>query len=257
MNIFHAIILGIIEGLTEFLPISSTAHLIIANRLLALPNTDFVKSFDIIIQLGAILAVVAIYARRLLAKPKTIIKILVAFIPTAIIGLTLYPFIKEVLFENILVIALALIIGGIILILFEKYYKNINTSIQVSEVTTFQAIKIGLFQSLAIVPGVSRAGATIIGGLSLGLSRKTIVEFSFLLAIPTMLAATGLDIIKSGFNFSNQEWLLLTIGFITAFITALAAIRFFLHYIQKNTFTNFGWYRIIIGLAILAFIIFK
>ncbi|QQS60297.1 undecaprenyl-diphosphate phosphatase [Candidatus Falkowbacteria bacterium] len=248
MNFFQAIILGIIEGLTEFLPISSTAHLIIANRLLAISITDFVKSFDIIIQLGAILAVVVLYARRLLLDRPTLQKIIVAFIPTAIIGFFLYPFIKNNLLENIPLMAYALIIGGIIMIIFE--YKKPTQKLE-KHISYYRALLIGFFQSLAIIPGVSRAGATIIGGQSLGISRKTIVEFSFLLAIPTMIAASGLDVIKSDFKFTTYEWSLLAVGFVTAFITALLAVRFFLRYIEKHSFSAFGWYRIIIGLLIL------
>lgn len=252
MNFFQAIILGIIEGLTEFLPISSTAHLIIANRLLAISITDFVKSFDIIIQLGAILAVVVLYARRLLLDRPTFQKIIVAFIPTAIIGFFLYPFIKNNLLENIPLMAYALIIGGIIMIIFE--YKKPTQKLE-KHISYYRALLIGFFQSLAIIPGVSRAGATIIGGQSLGISRKTIVEFSFLLAIPTMVAASGLDVIKSDFKFTTYEWSLLAVGFVTAFITALLAVRFFLRYIEKHSFSAFGWYRIIIGLLILFLLI--
>lgn len=252
MTFLQAFILGIVEGLTEFLPISSTAHLMITNRLLALPITDFVKSFDIIIQLGAILAVVILYLKKLLVRPKTFYKIFLAFIPTAIIGLFLYPVIKNKLLGNITIAALALIIGGIIMILFEARQKQTTTQ---ENISFRQALLIGVIQSLAIIPGVSRAGATIIGGQALGVSRKAIVEFSFLLAIPTMVAATGLDIIKNDFNFSSSEWLLLTVGFITAFITALLAIRFFLKYIEQHSFTAFGWYRIIIGALILIFLL--
>lgn len=251
MNILQAIILGIVEGLTEFLPISSTAHLIIANRLLAIPLTDFVKSFDIIIQLGAILAVVILYIRQLLLDRPTLYRIIVAFIPTAIIGFFLYPFIKNNLLENMKLIAFALVIGGVIMIIFEHTRKSDKTE---KHISYFRALLIGIFQSLAIIPGVSRAGATIIGGQSLGISRKTIVEFSFLLAIPTMVAASGLDIIKSDFSFSTSEWGLLATGFVTAFITALLAVQFFLRYIEKHSFSAFGWYRIIIGLLILFFL---
>jgi len=252
MNILHAIILGIIEGLTEFLPISSTAHLIVANRLLGIPLTDFVKSFDIIIQLGAILAVVILYIRRLLFDRPTLYRIIVAFIPTALIGFFLYPIIKNNLLENIRLIAYALVIGGVIMIIFEQTRKSEKIE---KHISYYRALLIGVFQSLAIIPGVSRSGATIIGGQSLGISRKAIVEFSFLLAIPTMLAATGLDVIKNDFNFTSSEWSLLAVGFVTAFITALLAVQFFLRYIEKHSFSAFGWYRIIIGLLILFFLI--
>lgn len=252
MNILHAIILGIVEGLTEFLPISSTAHLVVANRLLAIPITDFVKSFDIIIQLGAILAVVILYLRRLLLDRATFQKIVVAFSPTAVVGLLLYPLVKNNLLGNLKVIAYALLIGGIVMIIFEHTRQSKKAE---KHISYFRALMIGIFQSLAIIPGVSRAGATIIGGQSLGVSRKTIVEFSFLLAIPTMMAASGLDLIKSNISFNTSEWLLLIVGFISAFITALFAVRFFLRYIENHSFSAFGWYRIVIGLLILFFLV--
>lgn len=248
MTFLHAIILGIIEGITEFLPISSTAHLMIANRLLHIPLTDFVTTFDIVIQLGAILAVVILYVRRLLFNGSTFVKIIVAFIPTAIIGLILYPLVKHNLLGNLRVAAYALLLGGIIMIMFEQFRRPAK---QEKSISVLRAFSIGLFQSLAIIPGVSRAGATIIGGQALGVERKTIVEFSFLLAIPTMVAASGLDLIKSNINFNGQQWLLLCLGFVCAFITALLAVRFFLRYIEKHSFSAFGWYRIIVGLLIL------
>lgn len=252
MNYLQAIILGIVEGLTEFLPISSTAHLIIANRLLAIPLTDFVKSFDIFIQLGAILAVVILYVRRLFLDRATFQKIVVAFLPTAVIGLLLYPLIKNNLLGNIRLMAFALLIGGILMIIFEHSPQSKKVETHISY---FKALLIGIFQSLAIIPGVSRAGATIIGGQLLGLSRKSIVEFSFLLAIPTMAAASGLDLVKSNVHFSSSEWVVLGIGFVSAFITAMFAVRFFLRYIEKHSFSVFGWYRIIIGLLILFFLV--
>lgn len=252
MNILQACILGIVEGLTEFLPISSTAHLMMINQLLSIPITDFVKSFDIIIQLGAILAVLLLYIRRLLVDRPTLFKILVAFVPTALIGFFLYPLVKNNLLGNIRIAAYALIIGGVIMIIFEHTRVSKKTE---KSISYLRAFKIGLFQALAIIPGVSRAGATIIGGQSLGIDRKTIVEFSFLLAIPTMAAASGLDLVKNDFSFNNSEWILLAIGFISAFITALLAVRFFLRYIEKHSFTAFGWYRIIIGIIILLWLI--
>lgn len=250
MNILHAVILGIVEGLTEFLPVSSTAHLLIANRLLGLSLTNFVTSFDIYIQLGAILAVIVLYGRQVLLDKRNILRVVAAFIPTALIGFFLYPFVKHILLESLLLIAIALIIGGIVLILFERFSKKKDSD----AFSYAQAAGIGVFQALAIIPGVSRSAATIIGGEIIGLKRKTIVEFSFWLAVPTMLAATGLDLIKSDFAFSNYEWLLIAIGFVVAFLTALLAIKFFLSYIQKHSFAGFGWYRIIIGLLILLFI---
>lgn len=252
MTLLDALILGIIEGLTEFLPISSTAHLMIANRLLSIPLTNFVKSFDIIIQLGAILAVVVLYLRRLLLEHVTFYKVFLAFVPTAIIGALLYPVVKNSLLGNLPVAALALILGGVVMIIFEYTQKNQNGN---DNITFRQAFWVGVFQILALIPGVSRAGATVIGGQSLGVSRKTIVEFSFLLAIPTMIGAAGLDMVKSSFIFNSSEWLLLAIGFFSAFLTALLAVKLLLRFIERHSFTTFGWYRIIIGLLILLFLI--
>jgi undecaprenyl-diphosphatase len=252
MTILHALILGLVEGITEFLPISSTAHLDLTRQFLNLPNTDFIKSFEIIIQLGAILAVIVLYWRKLLANFQTYFKLLsIAFLPAAIIGLIAYPFIKNVLLGNNLIMALSLLIGGVIIYIVEL----INKTPSKDQISNQSAFQIGLFQCLAMIPGVSRAGATIMGGLTLGIKRETIVEFSFLLAIPTMLAATGLDLIKSDFSFSSNEWLLLGIGLLTAFASALIVIKLFLAYIAKHNFIYFALYRIALGLTLLLTIV--
>jgi len=255
MNTIHGLILGLVEGLTEFLPISSTAHLILAQQWLRLPSSEFLKTFSISIQLGAIIAVVIMYWRRVLNNREIIGKVMAAFVPTAIIGLALYGFIKRYLLDSPLIIAWALIIGGVLIILLEKYYakRQIKTeeNNNLANISYSQAILIGFFQTLAIIPGVSRSGATIMGGLGLGIRRQDIVEFSFLLAIPTMAAATGLDLIKTNLNFSPSEIAIWVTGFITAFITAILGIKFFLRFIQKNDFTIFGWYRIGLGLIVL------
>lgn len=251
--------MGIVEGLTEFLPISSTAHLIFTSVLLKIPSSEFLKSFEISIQLGAILAVVLIYFKRVWNNISIIWKLAAAFIPTAIIGLLLYKIVKNYLLESYLLIAISLVVGGIIIILFEKYYsKHILSEASdddLNKITYKQAAILGVVQSLAIIPGVSRAGATIIGGLSLGIKRKTIVEFSFLLAIPTMLAATILDIYKNPTIFSGDQLTVWLVGFITSFITAIIGVKFLIKYVQNNNFTFFGWYRIVIGLIVLAFIL--
>jgi len=270
MTILHGLILGIVEGLTEFLPISSTAHMILASELLKVPSTEFLKTFEISIQLGAILAVVILFWKKIWSSWNLIGKLIAAFIPTAIIGLVFYKIVKNYLLDNNYIIAGALLIGGIIFIIFEKYLARKNkgqefantaneTNIAPSEsdISYKQASIIGLFQSLAIIPGVSRAAATIIGGLSLGIKRKNIVEFSFLLAIPTMLAATGLDLLKSRsalMSLSSHELLIWLIGFIASFLTAIIGVKFFIKYIQKNNFIPFGWYRIILGLIIFGWI---
>jgi len=248
MTILQAITLGFVEGLTEFLPISSTAHLDLVRQLLNIVATDFTKSFEIIIQLGAILAVIVLYWKKIISNFKNYFKLLsIAFLPAAIIGVIAYKFIKTVLLGNNFVMAIALLVGGIIIYLMEMDKKPAK----LNEVTIHSAWKIGLFQCLAMIPGVSRAGATIMGGLWLGLKRETIVEFSFLLAIPTMLAATGLDLIKSNFSFSSNEYMLLAIGLATAFISALAVIKLFIAYVAKHNFVWFALYRIALGAFLL------
>jgi undecaprenyl-diphosphatase len=258
MTISIAILLGLLEGITEFLPISSTAHLIIAAKALNLPDSDFLSSFLISIQLGAILSVAALYAQKLLKEPKLILKIAAAFIPTAIIGLAAYKLVKNYLMESLPLVAAALLIGGIILIILEKYFARKNQELSEQRLTDLsyrQAGLIGVFQALAIIPGVSRSAATIMGGISLGVSRKNIVEFSFLLALPTMAAATILDLYKTPPTLQGQEPLFWCIGIITAFVTAIIGIKFFLKFIQKHDFQIFGWYRIALGLILLAWIL--
>lgn len=250
MDIIASIVLGIVEGVTEFLPISSTGHLTLVANLLGITQTDFVKSFEVIIQLGAILAVVALYWRKLLTNLPVLKRVIVAFLPTAIIGLILYKFIKTYLLGNSLVVVWALFIGGLILIAFEIWHnKKPSDKSEIEQISYPQAITLGLCQSVAMIPGVSRSAATIIGGLALGIKRETIVEFSFLLAVPTMAAATGLDLLKSSISFSLNEWGLLFIGFSISFLSALIAIKSFLAYIQKHDFIAFGLYRIVIALA--------
>ena len=257
MNFIQATIIGIVEGLTEFLPVSSTAHMIITSRLMGLKADDFAKTFEIVIQLGAILAVVILYFKQLW-NWQNIKKLVVAFIPTAIIGFTLYKLIKSYLMENLTVIVWALIIGGVILIIFEKLHdrkKEPEEGKGISEISYQQCFYIGLFQTLAIVPGVSRSAATIIGGLALGLKRKTIVEFSFLLAVPTMVAASGFDLIKSASSISSAQFGILGIAFLVAFIVGGLSVKFFIKYIQKYNFIPFGIYRVIIGLALLLWLV--
>ncbi len=256
MTIIQSFIMGIVEGLTEFLPISSTAHLIFTGQLLHIPTSDFLKSFEISIQLGAILSVVILYWKKVWSNLGIIWKIAAAFIPTSIIGLIFYKLVKSFLMESNLVIAISLIVGGIIIILFENWYakKNIDETedeADLNKITYKQAVTLGVVQALAIVPGVSRAGATIIGGLAQGIKRKTIVEFSFLLAIPTMLAATALDIYKNPTIFTGDQLTVWLVGFVVSFITAIIGVKFLIKYVQKNDFKAFGWYRIVLGLIVL------
>ncbi|MBU3668690.1 MAG: undecaprenyl-diphosphatase UppP [Candidatus Taylorbacteria bacterium] len=254
MNIFDSIILGVVEGITEFLPVSSTGHMILTSHLLDISKDPFTKSFEVIIQLGAILAIVYLYRKTIVKDIHSMLKVLLAFIPTAIIGFMLYGLVKRLLLGNPWVVVISLFVGGLAIILFEKYYTKAD-EVGVVEGNIFkqvsykQSVIIGLWQTLAMIPGVSRSAATIIGGETLRIPRKTIVEFSFLLAIPTMLAASALDIYKHPEIISEGNLTLLATGFITAFLVALVVVRYFLLYIQKNSFAVFGYYRIIIAVV--------
>lgn len=254
MTTIHTIILGIIEGITEFLPISSTGHMILAGKILGITSSDFTKSFEIIIQLGSILAVVVLYIKTLFKNFDLMKKTFVAFLPTAVLGLIFYKIIKTYLLDNVTVVIASLLIGGLIIIWFEKKLaKKTEADVEVP-ITYKKAFIIGLAQSVAMIPGVSRSAATIVGGQLIGLSRRQIVEFSFILAIPTMAAATLLDLYKNYQLFSSADVTQLTLGFIISFVVAMLAIKTFLKYIQKNNLTSFGWYRVI--LAIISIIVF-
>jgi undecaprenyl-diphosphatase len=258
MTIIQVISLSIVEGISEFLPISSTGHLILAGSLLHIKQTDFVTSFEIFIQLGAILAIVLLYTKKLFVNRDSLLRIAVAFVPTGIIGYLLYKAIKHYLLGNPWVVVISLIVGGFILIGLELFFKKLSENSQTFDKLPLKnAAFIGLIQSLSVIPGVSRSAATIIGGQFAGLSRKNAVEFSFLLAVPTMAAATGLDLVKShAFSFSSYEWLLMGIGFVASCITALIVVKVFLKMIQKkNTFLWFGVYRIAIALLYTAIVI--
>lgn len=249
MNPLHAIILGIVEGLTEFLPISSTGHMILASTLFHIPETDFVKTFEIVIQLGAIFAVVILYWNLLMKRKDLWPKLIAAFLPTGIIGLLIYKVLKQYLLGNAFVTVLALGIGGIIFILLEYFLKKKQqTTTDITSVTYTQAIMIGFAQSFSIIPGVSRAAASIFGAMIAGLNRETAVEFSFLLAIPTMIAATGLDLVKSRPIVTGPSLAMLLLGSVVAFFTAMVAIKTFMGYIRNHTFLPFGIYRIIISI---------
>ena len=255
MEIIHAVILGIVEGISEFLPISSTGHLILASKLLGLAQTDFQKSFSIAIQLGAILAVVVLYGQRFLLERKTLINVMAAFVPTAVIGLAFYKPIKHYLLGSSAVVVWSLLLGGIFMIVFERWHKTkAQVGHSVTDIHWKQAVMIGLVQSLSIVPGVSRAAATIFGGLFSGLNRTAAVEFSFLLAVPTMAAATALDVLKSYKSFSGTDFSVLAVGMITSFLVAMLSIKFLLNFINKHDFTAFGVYRIVIAVLFMIFI---
>jgi undecaprenyl-diphosphatase len=255
MGIIHVFILSLIEGLTEFLPISSTGHMILASKLLGITETNFVKTFEIVIQLGAILAVVVLYFKKFVTSINLLKKLLVAFIPTAIVGFTLYPLIKGVLLGSSAITLNALFLGGIALIGVEWFLRRKKVAAkETSEVTYKQALIIGTFQSLSVIPGVSRAAATIVGGLLTGLDRSTATEFSFLLAVPTMFAATALDVWKSREMIAQGGFLTLFVGTVLSFFFAIIAVKFLIGYVKKHDFTAFGIYRIALSILFWIFI---
>lgn len=252
MTFVHALILGIVEGITEFLPISSTGHLILTSHLLGLPESDFLKTFEIAIQLGAILAALILYWRTLLLDREMLAKTVVAFLPTAVIGFLAYKLVKMMLGSPAIVVW-SLLIGGILLIVLERATRNMTVTMrEVQEISYRQAFLIGSAQAISMVPGVSRSATTIVAGLMMGIGRKAIVEFSFLLAVPTMAAATGYDLLKNYQQFSDAQFNLLAAGFIVSFLMALVAIKALLGYVKHHTFVAFGIYRIVLALAFAA-----
>ena len=252
MNYFQAIILAIIEGLTEFLPVSSTGHMIIGSSFMGIASDPFVKLFTVAIQLGAILSVVVLYFKRFFKSINFYIKLVVAFIPAAVFGLLLSKKIDELL-ESPMAVGISLLVGGIILLFVDKWFDK-PTINEEEEINYLTALKIGFFQCIAMIPGISRSGATIVGGMTQKLSRKVAAEFSFFLAVPTMFAATAkklLDFYQDGHTITQEQTNLLIIGNVVAFIVALLAIKSFIGYLNKHGFKMFGWYRIIAGLIII------
>lgn len=253
MNIIQSIILAIVEGLTEFLPVSSTGHMIIASSVLGIAENEFVKNFTVIIQFGAILSVVVLYWKRFFKSVEFYIKLFIAFIPAAVIGLLTIDFI-DMLLENVIVVAVSLLLGGIFLLFVDKIFEK-NELKADSEPTRKSSFIIGVFQVIAMIPGVSRSAATIIGGLTQKLTRKAAAEFSFFLAVPTMFAATCyklFQIYRSETGFTSYDIQILAVGNIVAFIVAMLAIKFFISFLTKHGFKIFGWYRIAVGIVILA-----
>ena len=251
MDIFQAIIIGIIEGFTEFLPISSTGHMIVASKFLGIEENALNNAYHVIIQFAAILAVMLIYKEKITFKQIDLwVKLIVAFLPIAIVGFIFKDVIKT--FFNVETVAWMFIIGGVIFLLVEYFYKEKTAHVtQVDKVNYKQAFWVGFAQIFSLVPGTSRAGATIIGGLLVGLDRKTSTEFSFLLAIPVMAAVTGYDLLKHYQDFADANWGAFIIGFITAFVVAYATIKLFLVFLERFTFVAFGVYRIIFGIILL------
>ena len=254
MDLLSAIILAVVEGLTEFLPVSSSGHTILAAVILGIAQTEFVKSFEIALEFGSILAVVVSYWKYFLDY-EVLKRLAVAFLPTGIIGFALYRVFKEILFGNAQIVLWALLVGGVFLILFELFYHEKAGTDQISKIPYKHCLLIGLFQSISIIPGASRSAPTIMGGLALGMKRQTIVLFSFLLAVPTMIAASGFDLIMSAGQFSIGQFGVLLVGFFVAFLVALVAIRLFLSYVKKHNFIPFGVYRIILVILFYFFVV--
>lgn len=254
MEIWHAIVYGVVEGITEFLPVSSTGHLMLVTHLIG-NESAFIKSFEIAIQLGAILAVVFLYPKRLLTNKATVIRVASAFIPTAVLGLLFYKIIKHYLMESTAIVLISLFVGGIIIVLIERHWNSKTSPTgNIADLSLRQSALLGVIQCIAFIPGVSRSAATIFGGMFLGLSRKEAVEFSFFLAVPTMSAATVLDIYKNYQTFTSDNTTFLVVGFVTSFVVAILAVRWLIQFVGKHDFTSFGFYRI--GIATLGFLLF-
>jgi undecaprenyl-diphosphatase len=256
MTLIHSIILGIVEGLTEFLPISSTGHMVLVSHFLKVENAATLATFEVVVQVGAIGAVILLFFKKLL-QLNLAKKLAVAFIPTGIVGVIVYPFIKSWL-QNPILVAVMLVIGGICILLVERWYekKLDDGDVEiVHDLTYRQALLLGVYQALAVVPGVSRSGAMIIGGLTMKLPRKLLTEFTFLLAVPTMILATLYTIYKKHSELSFGSVVPILLGTIVSFVVALFVIKYFLAYIRSHSFKVFGWYRIIIGIILLVVLI--
>ena len=266
MNLLETIILAVIEGITEYLPVSSTGHMIIASSFMRIATDDFTKLFTIVIQLGAILSVVVLYWKRFFQSVDFYFKLLVAFIPAVVLGLLLNDVIDSLL-ESPVTVAISLIIGGFILLKVDDWFKenevyDAENPTAHTEISYMTALKIGFFQCLAMIPGTSRSGASIVGGMTQKINRKVAAEFSFFLAVPTMFGATAYKIYKyykAGFVLSADQVNYLIIGNIVAFVVALIAIKSFIDYLSKKGFKIFGYYRIVLGIALLVihFFIYK
>ncbi len=254
MTIFDSVILGIVEGFTEFLPVSSTGHMIVASQFLGIGQTDVTKAYEVIIQFAAILAVVFNYKDKFSMQHISLwVKLFVAFLPIGIIGFIFSHQIKDMF--NLQIVAIMFIIGGIVFLIVEKFFiKDDAHMIQnVEDITMKQSLIVGLAQVFALIPGTSRAGSTIIGALLVGLSRKASAEFSFLLALPVMSAVTAFDLLKHYKEFSDANLMVLAVGFVVAFIVAYATVKLFLKFLDNFTFVSFGIYRILFGITLLTF----
>ncbi|WP_415062971.1 undecaprenyl-diphosphate phosphatase [Bdellovibrio sp.] len=251
MSYLHALILGIVEGITEFLPISSTGHMIIVSSMMGIEDNSFTKAFEVIIQFGAIMSVLVLYWKRFLPHWGFYKKLFVAFLPTGLIGFILKDVVEQ-LMGSVQVVAWALILGGVILVWSDKIFAHLTAmGRKTSDLTYVDSVKLGLFQSLAMIPGVSRSGATIMGGLTLGMNKKEAAEFSFFLAVPTMAAATGYKLLKIYKTIEPSQIGVLLVGCLVAFVVAMLAIKFFIGIVTRYGFRGFGFYRIVLGVLIL------
>ncbi len=255
MNIIEVVILAIVEGLTEFLPVSSTGHMILAAEAMKMEDSDFLQTYEVSIQLGAILAIVWLYSEKFFKGITLYVKLFIGFIPAAVIGYWAYSTIKLYLF-NPAIVAIALVIGGIILIVLDrKVISQTSRYKDVEDISYYHAFVIGCFQCIAMIPGVSRSASCIIGGVFNGLDKKQAMEFSFLLAVPTMAAATGYDLLRNYDKITSNEIGLLLLGSAVAFVAAFFAVKIFLQLVENYGFKHFGYYRIALGIAFLVFIV--
>lgn len=254
MTLLQAIVIAIVEGITEYLPISSTGHMIITSNLMGIHTDEFTKLYEVSIQLGAILAAVVLYWRKFFAIEnwRFYLKLIIAVIPALVFGKLFSDVIDELL-ESSLTVAITLLAGGFVLLFIDRFFQN-PTIDDEAGITNPKAFSIGLWQCVAMIPGVSRSAASIIGGMQQGLSRRLAAEFSFFLAVPTMCAATGYKLMKGYHAFDRDSVMLLIVGNVVAFVVAMVAIKLFITFLQKHGFKAFGWYRIIVGLTLLALI---
>ena len=255
MNLIQTIILGIVEGITEFLPVSSTGHMIIAQKILAIESTEFVKAFTVNIQFGAILSVVVLYWKRFFQSFDFYWKLLIAVMPALVLGF-LFSEKIDMLLENVVVVATMLVLGGVLMLFVDKWFNKPNED---QTMDWKRSLKVGFFQCIAMIPGVSRSMATIVGGMTTKLTRKNAAEFSFFLAVPTMAAASGYKLLKlimdpAAKSMLSDNLVTLLIGNLVAFVVAMAAIKFFIGFLTKYGFKAFGYYRIVVGAAILILI---
>ncbi|HVZ55891.1 MAG TPA: undecaprenyl-diphosphate phosphatase [Chitinophagaceae bacterium] len=255
MGIIEAILIAIIEGLTEFLPVSSTGHMIITEKLLHVPETDFTKLFTVAIQLGAILAVVVLYFRKFVdfSRWQFYLKLVIAVIPAIILG-ALFSSKIDAMLESSTTVAVTLLLGGVLFLMIDNYFKAPTISRE-EDISNRKGFLIGVWQCIAMIPGVSRSAASIIGGMQQGLTRKLAAEFSFFLAVPTMAAATGYKLLKGYHTFTSEHVKILLVGNAVAFLVAILAIRFFIGFLQKHGFRLFGYYRIVLGVILILLIL--